>query len=278
MGSARTRRRRGARPDRLLRSLRQSDQRHRPRARRRSRGRPRVDRRTRSATSSHLRGRRAGRRTGADQRLRQPGNRGAGRRRRGDARGQARGGGRGARRACARPRLTRRPGRDLGRGRAHGRASLRRWHRSSASDKVDRMRAVSALSTLLAGVLLAGCSPKASGSSAAAPAGAAPRNVPAARPLTAAERLERGQRALRQSDYERAEADLRATAVGAERAQALLSLAELYLTTGRYDEAAKGAERARAAGAAAHEAAWIEGEALRRQGKLAEARASLEAV
>jgi len=140
------------------------------------------------------------------------------------------------------------------------------------------MRAVSALSTLLAGVLLAGCSPKASGSSAAAPAGAAPRNVPAARPLTAAERLERGQRALRQSDYERAEADLRATAVGAERAQALLSLAELYLTTGRYDEAAKGAERARAAGAAAHEAAWIEGEALRRQGKLAEARASLEAV
>ncbi len=86
-----------------------------------------------------------------------------------------------------------------------------------------------------------------------------------------ASRLESGIKALAKSEYKEAEAHLRAAAVGATRGRALLGLAELQLVTGRYEDAHTTSVQALALKDARAEAGYFGAEALRRQGKLAEA-------
>ena len=107
--------------------------------------------------------------------------------------------------------------------------------------------------------------------------GVASQAAPAA-PLTPEQRLAAGRQRLDVSDYAGAEADFRAAAVAQSRAAALLGLAQTLLVTGRCDAAAATAREAAGAGADAADAAVIEGEALRRQGKLEEAEAALRRV
>jgi len=84
---------------------------------------------------------------------------------------------------------------------------------------------------------------------------------------------------LERSRYAQAEAAFRAALKGSERAAAALGLAEVLLTTGRYQEAQRFADQAAAAGKThAADAAALAGEALRRQGRLAEAEARVRKV
>jgi cellulose synthase operon protein C len=93
------------------------------------------------------------------------------------------------------------------------------------------------------------------------------------------DRLQSGIDAFEASRYAEAERHFRAAAAGKRRGEALVGLAHTQLLTGRYDDAVASARKAGAAGKATkREAAWIEAEALRRQGKLAEAEAAVRAV
>jgi tetratricopeptide (TPR) repeat protein len=121
-------------------------------------------------------------------------------------------------------------------------------------------------------VSLSACTPASALPAAAPAAGAKPAKVA---PVT--DRLKAGQKAYEESKYADAEAHFRASAKGAKRAEAMLGLAQTLLITGRYDEAIKTARQA-GGKTTKYDAAWVEGEALRRQGKLAEAEASLQKV
>ncbi len=137
------------------------------------------------------------------------------------------------------------------------------------------MRAAPLVPSLVALALSAACSPAAARPGPKAPAHAAKL---AAAPASPAERLKSGSDALAASDYATAEADLRAAAVGAQRGEALIGLAEVMLHTGRYAEAVRIAAQAGAVKGARADAAWIGAEALRREGKIAEAEATLRKV
>ncbi|MCK6531877.1 MAG: tetratricopeptide repeat protein [Polyangiaceae bacterium] len=115
---------------------------------------------------------------------------------------------------------------------------------------------------------------------AAAKPAAAPPPAPGAKKVApaVADRAKAGREALDASKYGEAEAHFRAALGGAKRGEAALGLAETLLVTGRYDEAVKTARTAAASKATKLEAAWVEGEALRRQGKLAESEAALRKV
>ena len=97
-----------------------------------------------------------------------------------------------------------------------------------------------------------------------------------AAPPTPEQRLVLGRQRLEASDYADAEAHFRAAAVPPRRGPALIGLAQVLLVTGRYDAAVTAAREAKPLGSAeALEAAVVEGEALRRLGKLDEAEAAL---
>jgi cellulose synthase operon protein C len=128
----------------------------------------------------------------------------------------------------------------------------------------------------LVAAALAGCA-----AGGTRPPGMSPPPPPSApvAPLTAEQRLISGQKRLEASDYASAEADFRAATAGKSRAPALLGLAQTLLVTGRYEAAVTTAREAAVAGAdTALEAAVVEGEALRRQGKLEEAESALRRV
>ncbi|MBE7478965.1 MAG: tetratricopeptide repeat protein [Polyangiaceae bacterium] len=126
------------------------------------------------------------------------------------------------------------------------------------------------VATALVSAELFACAP-----AVAQPAPAAPKTASAAKkPAPVADRLKAGREALDASKYADAEAHFRA----ARGAAAQLGLAETLLVTGRYDEAVKSARSAAGEKTTKAEAAWVEGEALRRQGKLAEAEAALRKV
>src|SRR5258708_548769 len=90
--------------------------------------------------------------------------------------------------------------------------------------------------------------------------------------------VDQGLAALEASDYEKAEADLRAAARGPKRAAATVGLARVQLATGRYSEAAKTAAAAQNDRSVEAAAATVAAEALARQGKNAEALALLQSV
>lgn len=134
------------------------------------------------------------------------------------------------------------------------------------------------LSPLLFVSIMAGCSPAAARPAAVAdpPSKAAPK---AAKGKSPKQRLSDGEKAWTESRYADAEADFRAAAVGKQRGEALVMLGKVLLITGRYTDAVETAKQAARTGKGAKaEAAWIEGAALRREGKLAEAEAALRAV
>ena len=131
---------------------------------------------------------------------------------------------------------------------------------------------------LSAALVTIGCSPAAAQparpkpSAAKAPPKRAKRQPPAAR-------LKSGYESLASSDYAAAEADFRAASVGKTRAKALTGLTEVLLITGRYTDAARTAGQAARLGKDARvEVAPLHAEALRRQGKLAEAESVLRKV
>jgi tetratricopeptide (TPR) repeat protein len=99
-------------------------------------------------------------------------------------------------------------------------------------------------------------------------------------PATPRTGLAGGLDALERSDYATAEKELTAANKGADRQKALLGLAKLHLTVGRYKEAVDAADLAMRAGKARErlEAAAVKAKALAAQGKVAEAVASLDAV
>ncbi|MGC4090765.1 MAG: tetratricopeptide repeat protein [Polyangiaceae bacterium] len=121
------------------------------------------------------------------------------------------------------------------------------------------------------GLLLLACAPAAKRPAQAPSATAAP-----ARELSPAERLARGERSLASSDYASAEADFRAALEGAQGARAELGLARVLLTTGRYDDAVAAARSAATKQPdLAESALTCAAEALRRAGKMDEAKALL---
>jgi len=137
------------------------------------------------------------------------------------------------------------------------------------------MRARSSLvATLLLGSAgLLACAPAAARPGPATPAKAAgKKTAPVGDPIQA------GQEAFDASRYADAEKSFKAGARGARRAAAELGLAHTYLETGRYDDCVKAAHQAARGKKEKLDAAWIEGEALRRQGKLTEAEAALRKV
>lgn len=128
------------------------------------------------------------------------------------------------------------------------------------------------LSSLFSAQLFA-CAP-----AVAQPAKAAPAKTAGKKPAPVADRLKAGREALEASKYADAEAHFRAALGGGKRAEAELGLAETLLSTGRYADAVAAAGRAGKGKTLKAEAAWVEGEALRRQGKIAEAEAALRKV
>lgn len=128
----------------------------------------------------------------------------------------------------------------------------------------SRRRLASTLGPVALGLSLLGCSPAVAQPAAKPKAPAKPAQPPAAR-------LDQGVAALAASEYADAEAHFRAALGGATRGRALLGLAEVQLMTGRYDDAHKTAVQALAVKDARAEAGHLGAEALRRQGKLAEA-------
>lgn len=106
----------------------------------------------------------------------------------------------------------------------------------------------------------------------------APVRVAAQRELSAEERLTRGERALAKSEYSRAEADFRAALTGPSAARAALGLARVLLLTGRYSEALESARAAEKEPTLAEAAACVAAEALRSEGRLAEALAAVEEI
>jgi cellulose synthase operon protein C len=132
-----------------------------------------------------------------------------------------------------------------------------------------------ALSIVLVLASVAACAPAAA--RPVAPSKPAPTKAAAAH--SPSDRLKSAHAALDASQYQEAERLFRAAAAGAGKGEALVGLARTQLVTGRYDEAVATARKARGAGAAAkREAAWVEAEALRRQGKLDEAEAAVRSV
>jgi len=91
-------------------------------------------------------------------------------------------------------------------------------------------------------------------------------------------RLARGLTRLGQSRYADAEADLTAALDGSKKADALLGLSELLLTTGRYPDAIERARLAGAAGADPEAVAVAEARALRASGEVPAALALLRAL
>jgi tetratricopeptide (TPR) repeat protein len=130
---------------------------------------------------------------------------------------------------------------------------------------------------LLVAALLSACSP-----AVARPAPHAARTTAARshRPaLSPARLLARAESEYDASDYAKAEADFRAAARGSQRGPALVGLGHALLETGRYAEAIRVAHQAARAGKkSVPGAAWLEAEALRRQGRLAPAIAVLSKV
>lgn len=121
--------------------------------------------------------------------------------------------------------------------------------------------------------VLVGCGASRPRAAPAAPAAAAPR---VEKVLSAAERFERGERRWLASDYAGAEADFRAALNGGQAAAANLGLARVYLMTGRHDEAREAARTAKKLSEElAEQAACVVSEALRRDGRIDEAKAEL---
>ena len=124
------------------------------------------------------------------------------------------------------------------------------------------------------GIPLMACAP-----AAAKPALATPNQAAAkTKPAPVADRLTAAREAFAASKYSDAEAHFRAALAGAKRAEAALGLSETMLITGRYAEAVKTARTAFANKTTKLDAAWVEGAAFHRQGKLAEAEAALRKV
>ncbi len=121
--------------------------------------------------------------------------------------------------------------------------------------------------------VLAGCG----SASMPKPAGPAP-SVTKEKELGPEARLARGVTRLSQSRYADAEADLTAALGGAKKAEALLALSELMLTTGRYPEAIERAERAKAAGAELQRSTLAKAEALWMSGEVEAALAALRQI
>lgn len=91
--------------------------------------------------------------------------------------------------------------------------------------------------------------------------------------------LRGGLEALEKSDWAAAERELTAASKGADRGAALLGLARMHLTLGKYKEAVESADLAmRTKGKARLDAAAIKARALASQGRVAEGIAALEAV
>lgn len=126
------------------------------------------------------------------------------------------------------------------------------------------------LASALVSAQLLACAPAAAKPAAAPP----PKPTATKKPAPVADRLKAGREAFAASKWGDAEAHFRA----ARGAEAQLGLADVLLVTGRYDEAVKTARAAAGSKTAKPDAAWVEGEALRRQGKLAEAEAALRKV
>ena len=124
-------------------------------------------------------------------------------------------------------------------------------------------------------VSLAACSPAVARPAAAPAAKSTAAKKPARSP---ADKLAAGIEALEGTRYSEAEPLLKGAAVGKQRGDALVALARLQLETGRYDDALKTAQQADGIKGAKLDSAWIGAEALRRQGKLAEAEARLRKV
>lgn len=138
------------------------------------------------------------------------------------------------------------------------------------------MRRMRAIPAVLAVSLLGACAPAAARPVAPVRQAAAGKS---AKPLTPSERLRTAWQDFGASRYPEAAAHFRGAAVGKQRGDALVGLAQTQLVTGSYADAVATAKKARSAGKEAkRRAAWVEGEALRRQGKLDEAIAVLRGV
>ncbi len=129
---------------------------------------------------------------------------------------------------------------------------------------------------LLIGTVLLGCSPATTPPVVPRP----PAEVKLTQPeLSPAKRLARGQERLRAAKYDLAEADFRAALDGAQPEVAAFGLAQVWLATGRYQEAADSAAKIGQSDPKLRpEAMWLRGEALRRLGELAEAETALRTV
>ncbi len=129
---------------------------------------------------------------------------------------------------------------------------------------------------LVLAALLSACSPAAARPAVHARAHAAHARAHAPR-VTVAQRLQNAQQELETSKYADAEKDFKNAAVGRQRGEAELGLAEVLLETGRYQKAIQTARRVRE-NKLRPRAAWLEGKAFRREGKLAEAVKALRKV
>jgi hypothetical protein len=134
------------------------------------------------------------------------------------------------------------------------------------------MRPATSLS-LIALTLACGCS--AAVAPPPSPPGASPESPPPPKP---AERVRLGYEHLRASRYAQAETEFSAVTAGDQLGLARLGLAEVYLMTGRYEDAFDLASAARAVGAPVADGAALQARALRRAGKLAEAESVLREV
>jgi tetratricopeptide (TPR) repeat protein len=128
---------------------------------------------------------------------------------------------------------------------------------------------------LVLATLLSACSP-AVARPAAHPRAAGHARAAAPR-VSPAERLKNAKQEFEASKYAEAEKDFKRAAVGRQRGEADLGLAQVMMETGRYPKAIQTARRVREKKLRPR-AAWLEGEVLRRQGKLADAVKALRKV
>jgi tetratricopeptide (TPR) repeat protein len=129
---------------------------------------------------------------------------------------------------------------------------------------------------LLLGMVLLGCSPVATPPVVSpSPAEAEPKPTE----LSPAKRLVRGQARLRKAKYALAEADFSAALDSSQPDVAAFGLVQVWLATGRYQQAADSAAKiGQSDPNLRREAMWLRGEALRRLGKLGEAETALRTV
>lgn len=140
------------------------------------------------------------------------------------------------------------------------------------------MRAFTIVSIATLSLAASACSPAAA-KPAQPPGVSQPTGAQAKKFVPPAKRLAEAEEAFDKSEYADAEAGFRAAAVGKQRGPALTGLARVMLITGRYGEAIKTARNAAKSGKeVARQAHVVAAKALRRQGKLAEAKGELQKV